>query len=64
MGKMKKVAKGIGLTAGFVTSVVVASQLGRVYGRCEGVYVTKLLLQEKFPETHDAICKLMDERNS
>ena len=64
MRKMKKVAKGIGLMAGFVASVVTAAQLGRVYGRCEGVYVTKLLLQEKFPETHDAICKMMNEHNS
>ena len=64
MRKMKKVAKGIGLVTGFVASVVVASQLGRVYGRCEGVYVTKRLLQEKFPETHDAICDMMNAQDN
>lgn len=64
MRKMKKVVKGIGLVAGFATSVVVAAQLGRAYGRCEGVYVTKLLLQEKFPETHDAICDMMNAHDS
>ena len=64
MKKIKKVAIRAGIVVGFVASVVTAARLGREYGRYEGVGVTKALLQEKFPETHEAICDMMKERNS
>lgn len=64
MKKIKKVAIGAGIVTGFVASVIAAARIGRGYGRYEGVYVTKLLLQKEFPETHDAICEMMKENNS